>query len=209
MPSSPHEVFAGGWPSRLPTAAERAPVVASAGGLRVAHGSSCSNTTLHRSWMLAERAFGQLASVCSRSVILASPRCRDDISGIRPRPASAASTAWPRSPGPSSTHPIFAPRTCRAGRRKRRTPSLLRAPDATHVLRWPRPFPARRTTATVRGGDSRATISHESAFGFLNSMPATSCAPWERPPLYLGQPVALLIFEDFDAFDQGAPGVAG
>ena len=35
--------------------------------------ASLSNTALHRSWILAERAFGQLASVCSRSVILASP----------------------------------------------------------------------------------------------------------------------------------------
>jgi hypothetical protein len=45
---------------------------------------SLSNTALHRSWMLAERAFGQLASVCSRSVSFASP-CRSMVS-LRRRP---------------------------------------------------------------------------------------------------------------------------
>jgi hypothetical protein len=45
------------------------------GGVGGNYTASLSNTALHRSWMLAERAFGQLASVCSRSVSLASP-CR-------------------------------------------------------------------------------------------------------------------------------------
>jgi hypothetical protein len=34
---------------------------------------SPSYTALHRSWMLAERAFWQFASVCRRSVSFASP----------------------------------------------------------------------------------------------------------------------------------------
>jgi hypothetical protein len=45
------------------------------GGVGGNYTASPSNTALHRSWMLGERACGQLASVCSRSVSLVSPCC--------------------------------------------------------------------------------------------------------------------------------------
>jgi len=41
---------------------------------KAAYGSNCPDTALHRSWMLAERAFGQAATVYSRSVRFAFPR---------------------------------------------------------------------------------------------------------------------------------------
>ena len=128
-------------------------------------------------------------------------RCRDGRAGIRPPPASAASTASPRSPAPSSTPPIFAPPICRAGRRRPRTPCSIRAPDATHVYTGIDLARLSGALQAVGGGDrgrSRASIGTRVPEFYAGDL----FCPVGKTPLYLGQPVALLIFETFDAFDQ-------
>jgi hypothetical protein len=51
------------WPD-LSTAADAAKAETFFVFVQLDYKASLSNTALHRSWILAERAFGQLASVC-------------------------------------------------------------------------------------------------------------------------------------------------
>ena len=77
---------------------------------------------------------------------------------------------------------------------------LVRAPDATHVLTGidlTRLTGAAKPTVVVTAADlvRAGTRVPEFYAGDL-------FCPVGRTPIYLGQPVALLIFEEFDAFDQ-------
>jgi CO/xanthine dehydrogenase Mo-binding subunit len=77
---------------------------------------------------------------------------------------------------------------------------LVRAPDATHVLTGidlARLTGAAKPTVVVTAADlvRAGTRVPEFYAGDL-------FCPVGRTPIYLGQPVALLIFEEFDAFDQ-------
>src|SRR6478752_6530006 len=77
---------------------------------------------------------------------------------------------------------------------------LVRAPDATHVytgIDLARLTGALKPTVVVTAADlvRAGTRVPEFYAGDL-------FCPVGRTPIYLGQPVALLIFEEFDAFDQ-------
>src|SRR6266571_7042727 len=77
---------------------------------------------------------------------------------------------------------------------------LVRAPDATHVytgIDLTRLTGASKPTVVVTAADlvRAGTRVPEFYAGDL-------FCPVGRTPIYLGQPVALLIFEEFDAFDQ-------
>src|SRR5467141_3529924 len=77
---------------------------------------------------------------------------------------------------------------------------LVRAPDATHVhtgIDLARLTGASKPTVVVTAADlvRAGTRVPEFYAGDL-------LCPVGRTPIYLGQPVALLIFEEFDAFDQ-------
>jgi CO/xanthine dehydrogenase Mo-binding subunit len=77
---------------------------------------------------------------------------------------------------------------------------LIRAPDATHVylgLDLARLGGAMKPSAVVTAADiARANIRVPEFYA------GDLFCPVGRTPLYLGQPVALLIFETFEAFDQ-------
>src|SRR6187401_1067036 len=77
---------------------------------------------------------------------------------------------------------------------------LVRAPDATHVytgMDLARLTGALKPTVVVTAADlvRAGTRVPEFYAGDL-------FCPVGRTPIYLGQPVALLLFEDFDAYDQ-------
>ncbi len=77
---------------------------------------------------------------------------------------------------------------------------LLRAPDATHVYAGLDLSPlsgALKPAAVVTAADLARAGTRVPEFYAGDLL----CPPG-RTPLYLGQPVALLIFEDFDAFDR-------
>src|SRR5216684_2108315 len=77
---------------------------------------------------------------------------------------------------------------------------LVRAPDATHVydgLDLSRLSGALKPSVVVTAGDL-ARIGVRVPEFYAGDL----LCPVGKTPLYLGQPVALLIFEDFDAFDQ-------
>jgi CO/xanthine dehydrogenase Mo-binding subunit len=77
---------------------------------------------------------------------------------------------------------------------------LVRAPDATHVyagLDLARLTGALKPSVVVTADDLARIGTRVPAF-FAGDL----LCPVGRTPLYLGQPVALLIFEEFDAFDQ-------
>ena len=120
--------------------------------------------------------------------------------GTRPRREPDASTASPRLPEPSSTRPIFAPPTCRAGRRRLRTRSCSGPPTrpmSTPVSILSPLSGALKPAAIVTADDLVRTGARVPAF-YAGDL----FCPVGKTPIYLGQPVALLIFEDFDAFDQ-------
>jgi CO/xanthine dehydrogenase Mo-binding subunit len=77
---------------------------------------------------------------------------------------------------------------------------LVRAPDATHVY-------AGLDLSRLRGALEPAVVVTAADLARIGARVPEFYAgdlfcPVGRTPLYLGQPVALLIFEDFDAFDQ-------
>jgi CO/xanthine dehydrogenase Mo-binding subunit len=77
---------------------------------------------------------------------------------------------------------------------------LIRAPDATHVydgLDLSRLSGALKPAVVVTAADLARTGMRVPQFYAGDLL-----CPVGKTPLYLGQPVALLIFEDFDAFDQ-------
>jgi CO/xanthine dehydrogenase Mo-binding subunit len=77
---------------------------------------------------------------------------------------------------------------------------LIRAPDATHVhtgLDLSRLSGAVKPSVVVTAADLARTGMRVPEFYAGDLL-----CPVGKTPLYLGQPVALLIFEDFDAFDQ-------
>ena len=77
---------------------------------------------------------------------------------------------------------------------------LIRAPDATHIytgIDIARLSGARKPSIVVTAADL-ARIGARTPEFFAGDL----FCPNGRTPLYLGQPVALLIFETFDAFDQ-------
>ena len=77
---------------------------------------------------------------------------------------------------------------------------LIRAPDATHVytgLELSRLSGALKPSVVVTAADLARTGMRVPEFYAGDLL-----CPVGKTPLYLGQPVALLIFEDFDAFDQ-------
>ena len=119
---------------------------------------------------------------------------RDGRNGIRPRTAAGASTASPRSRAPSSTRRTSARPTCRAGRRRRRTRMLVRAADATHVYTG-LDLVAPRRHAQARRGRHRRRSRRRPASRVPEFYAGDLFCPAGKTPLYLGQPVALLIFE--------------
>ena len=127
-------------------------------------------------------------------------RCRGGKAGIPPPPGSVASTASPRLREPSSTHPIFVQPISRTGRQATSHAMLIRAADATHVydgLDLSRLSGALKPSVVVTAADL-ARIGVRVPEFYAGDL----LCPVGKTPLYLGQPVALLIFEDFDAFDQ-------
>ena len=78
---------------------------------------------------------------------------------------------------------------------------LIRAPDATHVYHRHRPRALERRSKAL-GGRYGGRSRRVSAPAFPSFMPAICSARSAGRRIYLGQPVALLIFEQFDAFDQ-------
>jgi hypothetical protein len=77
---------------------------------------------------------------------------------------------------------------------------LIRAPDATHVYTGLDLSPlsgALKPSVVVTAADLARTGIRVPEFYAGDLL-----CPVGKTPLYLGQPVALLIFEDFDAFDQ-------
>jgi CO/xanthine dehydrogenase Mo-binding subunit len=77
---------------------------------------------------------------------------------------------------------------------------LVRAPDATHVytgIDLTRLTGASKPTVVVTAADLARAGTRVPAF-YAGDL----FCPVGRTPIYLGQPVALLIFEEFDAFDQ-------
>src|SRR3984957_12503688 len=77
---------------------------------------------------------------------------------------------------------------------------LVRAPDATHVytgLDLARLNGAAKPSVTIDAGDLARMGARVPAF-YAGDL----FCPIGRTPIYLGQPVALLIFEKFDSFDQ-------
>lgn len=77
---------------------------------------------------------------------------------------------------------------------------LIRAPDATHVhlgLDLARLGPGMKPTTVVTAADI-ATIGLRVPDFYAGDL----FCPVGRTPLYLGQPVAMLLFEDFDAYDR-------
>ena len=121
-------------------------------------------------------------------------RCfRDDRAGT-PRPmAPGASTASPRSPAPNSMHPISAPRICRDGPATTSHAILVRAPDATHVYTG---MDLARLTGALKPS---VVVTAEDLVKIGARVPAFYAGdlfcPVGKTPLYMGQPVALLIFE--------------
>ena len=77
---------------------------------------------------------------------------------------------------------------------------LIRAADATHVLtEIDLSLPDRRVEA-IGGRDRRRPRAYRHARSRI--LCRRPLCPVGKTPLYLGQPVAMLIFEDFDTFDQ-------
>jgi CO/xanthine dehydrogenase Mo-binding subunit len=77
---------------------------------------------------------------------------------------------------------------------------LIRAPDATHVydgIDLSRLSGALKPAVVVTAADLARTGMRVPEFYAGDLL-----CPVGKTPLYLGQPVALLIFENFDAFDQ-------
>src|SRR5580692_6853503 len=77
---------------------------------------------------------------------------------------------------------------------------LVRAPDATHVytgIDLTRLTGASKPTVVVTAADLVRAGTRVPGFYSGDLL-----CPLGRTPIYLGQPVALLIFEEFDAFDQ-------
>jgi Molybdopterin-binding domain of aldehyde dehydrogenase len=77
---------------------------------------------------------------------------------------------------------------------------LLRAADATHVY-------AGLDLSRLSGALNPAIVTADDLARIGTRVPEFYAGdlfcPVGRTPLYLGQPIALLIFQDFDAFDQG------
>src|SRR3977135_1198666 len=77
---------------------------------------------------------------------------------------------------------------------------LVRAPDATHVytgIDLARLTGESKPTVVVTAADLGRAGTRVPEF-----YPDDLLCPVGRTPIYLGQPVALLMFEEFDAFDQ-------
>ena len=84
---------------------------------------------------------------------------------------------------------------------------LIRAPDATHVytgIDLARLSGALKPSVVVDRGRARAQAGTRVPEFYAGDL----FCPVGKTPLYLGQPVALLIFEKFDAFRSGAAGAA-
>jgi len=77
---------------------------------------------------------------------------------------------------------------------------LIRAPDATHVytgIDLPRLSGALKPTAVVTAAEVA-----QSGVRVPEFYAGDLFCPLGKTPIYMGQPVALLLYEDFDAFDQ-------
>ena len=126
--------------------------------------------------------------------------CRGEAPGTRLSAAPAASTASPRLPGRSSTRRIFAPRICPDGRQRLRTPCC----SGPRTRRMSMPALTCRGSAEAPRPDVIVTADDLARIGARvpDFYAGDLLCPVGRTPLYLGQPIALLIFGDFDAFDQ-------
>ena len=120
--------------------------------------------------------------------------------GTPPPPASAASTASPRSPAPSSYASDFRAADLPGWPAETSHAILVRAADATHVytgIDLARLSGALKPSVVVTAADLARIGTRVPEF-YAGDL----FCPVGKTPLYLGQPVALLIFEQFDAFDQ-------
>ena len=127
-------------------------------------------------------------------------RCREGKAGIPPPPEPVALTAWPRLREPSSTHRIFVPSISPVGPRKHRMPCSFEQRTRRMFyegLDLSRLSGALKPSVVVTAADLARTGMRVPEFYAGDLM-----CPVGKTPLYLGQPVALLIFEDFDAFDR-------
>jgi CO/xanthine dehydrogenase Mo-binding subunit len=84
---------------------------------------------------------------------------------------------------------------------------LLRAADATHVYAGLdlSPLSGALTPAAIVAADDLARMGTRVPEFYAGDL----LCPVGKTPLYLGQPLALLIFEDFDAFDQARAALTG
>jgi CO/xanthine dehydrogenase Mo-binding subunit len=84
---------------------------------------------------------------------------------------------------------------------------IIRATDATHIYEG---FDLPRLTGALKPS---VVVTAEDLAGIGTRVPefyaGDLLCPLRKTPLYLGQPVALLIFEDFDTFDQARPALRG
>ena len=136
----------------------------------------------------------------SRRLRAARDACRARRTGTPPSAAPAASTASPRSPAPSSMRRIFVPPICRVGRRRPRTPSwFARRTPPTSIPEW--------ISRALSGAAKPSVVVTAADLDKIGTRVPEFYAgdlfcPIGKTPIYMGQPVALLIFETFDAFDQ-------
>ena len=120
--------------------------------------------------------------------------------GNRAARALVASTVSPRSREPSCTPPISGPLTSRAGRRIRHTRCSSARPTPRMCMPGidlARLSDALKPSVVVTAADLEPIGARVPEF-YAGDL----FCPVGKTPLYLGQPVALLIFEKFDAFDQ-------
>ena len=116
----------------------------------------------------------------------------------RRRVRHTASTGFPRSPAPSSMPPTFGAQDMPGWPRETAHAMLLKSTDAMHVFDGHRPRDADRELRPDRVvlaedlAAARITVPDFYAGDLL--------CPAGKTPLYLGQPVALLIWNDFARF---------
>ena len=130
-------------------------------------------------------------------------RCREARTGIPPRPGAG------RIDGVGQGHRGEALRLRFSCRRSSRLAAEYVARYSRSARRTPRTSITgidlvaleRRARSPSRGGD-RGRSRRQSAPACPDSLPATCSVPAGKTPTYMGQPLALLIFEQFDAFDQ-------
>ena len=124
----------------------------------------------------------------------------EQVAGILRPTARAASTLWPRSRARSSTPRTFAPPTCRAGlpRPRTRCSSARRTPRGSMTASISTGLDEAAQPSVVVTADDLQRVGTRVPDYYAGDL----LCPTGKTPLYLGQPVALLLFATFDAFDQ-------